>query len=163
MRETHVDPGCVGFCPRCDQSSPAAIPKTKAKQGRRRTCAKARAQEVDVSFYERVLQNIISVLNILQGHLHDEALQLTLTRREMFDRYAVLHANEHEHLREEGDIGDDESAVAASKEGKSKDKLHRLECGRCQTVAYCCKVHQKEDWRVAALRTLDVERIVGLE
>jgi hypothetical protein len=75
----------------------------------------------------------------------------------------VLHANEHEHLREEGDIGDDESGVAASKEGKSKAKLRRLECGRCQTVAYCCKgvcvlpipertnqsvvaVHQKEDW-----------------
>ncbi|KAJ7844849.1 hypothetical protein B0H13DRAFT_2096068 [Mycena leptocephala] len=167
---------CLGFIQVADQSSPAAIPKTKAKQGRRRARAKARAQKVDVGFYERILQNIIScvclpctrfllafflsfhpltrfvflhrVLNILQGRLRDEALQLTLTRRETFDRYAVLHANEHEHLREEGDIGDDESDVAASKEGKSKAKLRRLECGRCQTVAYCCKVHQKEDWSV---------------
>ncbi|KAJ7765507.1 hypothetical protein DFH07DRAFT_955750 [Mycena maculata] len=138
---------CLGFIQAADQSSPAAIPKTKAKQGRRRARAKVRAQKADVSFYERILQNIISVLNILQGRLRDEALQLMLTRRETFDRYAVRHANEHEHLREEGDIGDDEIDAAASKEGKSTDKLRRLECGRCQTVAYCCKVHQKEDWR----------------
>ncbi|KAJ7878159.1 hypothetical protein B0H14DRAFT_2567423 [Mycena olivaceomarginata] len=63
---------------------------------------------------------IQSVLNILEGRIKSEVLQLTLTRRETFDRYAESHKN-----------------------GKT---LTRLECARCQTVAYCCRAHQKHDW-----------------
>ncbi|KAJ6492276.1 hypothetical protein C8R45DRAFT_990814 [Mycena sanguinolenta] len=86
------------------------------KSSRRKT----KVQLSVVEFHERILANMISVLNILDGRLKSEALQLTLTRRETFYRYA----GEHE-------------------DSKS---LTRRECARCQTVAYCCRVHQKEDW-----------------
>ncbi|KAF7337155.1 hypothetical protein MVEN_02153500 [Mycena venus] len=71
-------------------------------------------------YHEKIFYNIVTVLNILDGQLKSEAMQLSLTRREVFDRYASKH------------------------EGKMTT---RFECARCQTVAYCCKVHQKEDWR----------------
>lgn len=82
----------------------------------------------------------LSVLNILDGRLRCETMQLTLTRKGTFIRYAALHEN-----------GED---------------LTRYECARCRTVAYCCRgvcwfpllvvfpdaefvslaVHQKMDW-----------------
>ncbi|KAJ7481091.1 hypothetical protein B0H11DRAFT_2024152 [Mycena galericulata] len=74
----------------------------------------------DYNIHERLVRNALTTLNILAGRLKSEALQLSVTRRETFDRYAVRH---------EGDV------------------VRRLECARCQTVAYCCRTHQKEDWR----------------
>ncbi|KAF7358675.1 hypothetical protein MSAN_01206500 [Mycena sanguinolenta] len=73
-----------------------------------------------VRYHETILENIISVLNILDGRLRSEAKQLTLTRSVTFDGFA----GEHE----------------------DSENLTRRECARCQTVAYCCRVHQKEDW-----------------
>ncbi|KAJ7186345.1 Alpha/Beta hydrolase protein, partial [Mycena haematopus] len=83
-------------------------------------CDKGRSASPDVVFHKQTLSNIVSVLNIMDGRLKSEAMQLTLTRRETFDHYAEKH-----------------------EDGK---KLTRFECSRCQTVAYCCRVHQKEDW-----------------
>ncbi|KAJ7761664.1 hypothetical protein B0H16DRAFT_1530217 [Mycena metata] len=73
------------------------------------------------SAYESVVTLGISVLNILDGKLKHEAKRLTLTRRETFDRYAALH--------------NDPNEIAT-----------RRECVRCQTVAYCCQTHQRQDW-----------------
>ncbi|KAJ7833175.1 hypothetical protein B0H13DRAFT_2288924 [Mycena leptocephala] len=69
---------------------------------------------------QRALSNVLTILNILDGRLKSEALRLSLTRRETFDRYAAQHGAK---------------------------MMTRFECPRCQTVAYCCKAHQKTDWR----------------
>ncbi|KAF8143645.1 hypothetical protein K438DRAFT_1993709 [Mycena galopus ATCC 62051] len=87
----------------------------------RRNRVRSESSSPNSVYHQRILNTIISVLNIMEGRLKSEALQLTLTRRETFDRYAEKHENE----------------------GK---KLTRLDCARCQTVAYCCRGHQKEDW-----------------
>ncbi|KAJ7192948.1 hypothetical protein B0H12DRAFT_1082623 [Mycena haematopus] len=84
---------------------------------------RARSASPTVVFHERTLSHIVSVLNIMDGRLKFEAMQLTLTRRNTFDRYAERHEN--------------------------SKKLTRFACARCQTVAYCCRVHQKEDWSFA--------------
>ncbi|KAJ7686319.1 hypothetical protein B0H17DRAFT_1204368 [Mycena rosella] len=73
----------------------------------------------DCVYIERAFNNALTILNILDGRLKSEALQLSLTRRETFDRYAVKH---------------------------EVKMTTRFECARCQTVTYCCK--GKEDWRV---------------
>ncbi|KAF7358677.1 hypothetical protein MSAN_01206700 [Mycena sanguinolenta] len=86
----------------------------------RRTRRKNKVRSTTIRFHERILGHIISVLNIMAGRLKSEGLQLTLTRRETFDRYAEEH--------------------------EDSQNLTRRECARCQTVAYCCRVHQKEDW-----------------
>ncbi|KAK7039839.1 hypothetical protein R3P38DRAFT_2902138, partial [Favolaschia claudopus] len=70
--------------------------------------------------HKRNLDMAISILNILDGRLKNEARQLTLTRGHVFERYAQMH--------------------------KEKVTGRRSECVRCQTVAYCCREHQREDW-----------------
>ncbi|KAJ7738853.1 hypothetical protein DFH07DRAFT_778915 [Mycena maculata] len=64
---------------------------------------------------------------IIRSHERDlyhitscETMQLTLTRKGTFVRYAALHEN--------------------------GEGLTRYECARRRTVAYCCRVHQKMDW-----------------
>ncbi|KAJ6529476.1 hypothetical protein DFH09DRAFT_1185182 [Mycena vulgaris] len=84
-------------------------------------------------YNQRVVHNSLTILNILDGRLKSEALQLSLTRRETFDRYA----SRHEKDAPAGNGGDGNASVG----------VRRLECARCQTVAYCCRAHQKEDWR----------------
>ncbi|KAJ7673637.1 hypothetical protein DFH06DRAFT_748318 [Mycena polygramma] len=62
--------------------------------------------------YLRMFNNCLTILNILRGRLKSEALQLSLTRGETFNRYAAQHDTK---------------------------MTTRLECARCQTVAYCCR------------------------
>jgi hypothetical protein len=62
-------------------------------------------QHAFVAFFDRIL-------NILNGRLKSEALRLSLTRREPFDRYAAQH---------------------------EVRMTTRFECARCQTLAYCYK------------------------
>ncbi|KAJ7896958.1 hypothetical protein B0H13DRAFT_2275936 [Mycena leptocephala] len=81
-------------------------------------------------FYWRLVENSLTILNILDGKLKSIALHLTLTRRGTFDRYAARHTHADGH---------EEGAGAGT-------VMRRPECARCQTVAYCCRTHQKEDW-----------------
>ncbi|KAJ7444323.1 hypothetical protein FB451DRAFT_1294323 [Mycena latifolia] len=92
-------------------------------------------------YNQRVVHNSLTILNILDGRLKSEALQLSLTRRETFDRYASRHATDSR-----ADSKDDANAGVG---------VRRLECVRCQTVAYCCREHQKEDWRVHKKRCFE--------
>ncbi|KAJ7142771.1 hypothetical protein C8R44DRAFT_761075 [Mycena epipterygia] len=94
--------------------------------------AEEQAYKYTYAINERLVHNAFTILNILAGRLKSEALQLSLTRRETFDRYA----SRHEKDASAGNEGDVNAGVG----------VRRLECARCQTVAYCCRAHQKEDW-----------------
>ncbi|KAJ7033364.1 hypothetical protein C8F04DRAFT_1104511 [Mycena alexandri] len=90
---------------------------------------------------QRLVQNSLTILNILDGKIKSIALHLTLTRRLTFDRYAARHSDADGHK---------EGAGAGT-----ATVMRRLECARCQTVAYCCRTHQKEDWRIHKKRCFE--------
>ncbi|KAJ6462282.1 hypothetical protein C8R47DRAFT_1158631 [Mycena vitilis] len=88
----------------------------------------------------RIFNSAMVIIDILRGQLKSDALHLTLTRRLTFDRYAAKHDTDTD--------ADTEGTSEAGTVTKPKPKMtRRFECARCQTVAYCCRVHQKEDWR----------------
>ncbi|KAJ7464135.1 hypothetical protein FB451DRAFT_1264727 [Mycena latifolia] len=84
------------------------------------THPRVRPSAENVAFHERIMYHTRSVIEILRGGLEAQELRLGLTRRHAFNFYARQHA------------------VAPTT---------RRECARCQTAVYCCKEHQREDWK----------------
>ncbi|KAJ7159091.1 hypothetical protein C8R43DRAFT_359448 [Mycena crocata] len=77
-------------------------------------------------FHGRIYEHCIMLLDMLAGRTPH--VRASLTRRQTFERYAREHV---------------------------EPVTRRRECARCQTVAYCCREHQRQDWPHHRLRCFE--------